>query len=152
MRKRYVPLVSVDFDGVIHSYTSGWQGPRTIPDAPVEGALKWIEDFCMTHCCPDHICAMAPEHDARIAIFSSRSRYIGGRWAIKKWLIKHGLNRAFLEVIEFPVKKPASVALLDDRAWCFNGTFPSDMDLIDFKPWHKVSANTGTKEPEGKGG
>jgi len=36
------PILCVDFDGVIHSYTSGWKGAAMIPDAPVPGALQWL--------------------------------------------------------------------------------------------------------------
>lgn len=31
----YIPTVSFDFDGVIHSYRSGWKGAAVIPDPPV---------------------------------------------------------------------------------------------------------------------
>ena len=46
--------VVFDFDGVVHSYTSGWQGEDTIPDPPVpgikfdgkpEGLLDKIKNF-----------------------------------------------------------------------------------------------------------
>ncbi len=30
----------IDFDGVVHSYISGWKGVGNIPDAPVEGIFR----------------------------------------------------------------------------------------------------------------
>lgn len=69
------PIISVDFDGVIHSYSSGWKGAHRIPDPPVDGAIKWLYDmFC--------------EDRVRVAIFSSRSKSILGRMAMKLWLRK----------------------------------------------------------------
>ena len=34
-----------DFDGVIHSYTSGWKGENVIPDPPVPGIKEVIDDL-----------------------------------------------------------------------------------------------------------
>ena len=37
--------VVFDFDGVIHSYTSGWQGVSVIPDPPVPGIREAIDEL-----------------------------------------------------------------------------------------------------------
>ena len=66
-------ILCLGFDGVIHSYKSGWQGAMTIPDPPVPGALKFI--------------VKATEH-FEVMIYSSRSNQLGGIRAMKRYLIK----------------------------------------------------------------
>ena len=61
------PILCLDFDGVIHSYTSGWKGADVIPDPPVPGAMAFLWDAT------DHF---------RVAIFSSRSNQPGGMKAM----------------------------------------------------------------------
>ena len=41
----YKPTVVFDFDGVIHSYTSGWKGVAEIPDPPVPGIGEAIAEL-----------------------------------------------------------------------------------------------------------
>lgn len=36
------PILCVDFDGVIHSYASGWTKTDTVADDPVPGAIGWL--------------------------------------------------------------------------------------------------------------
>ena len=131
------PIICVDFDGVIHSYTSGWQGVAVIPDPPVPGAIEWLRDHLPI---PDAVCAMGGEYTGPIVcIYSSRSKSWLGRWAMKKWLIKHGLHPAYISegLLKFPAKKPAAFLTIDDRAICFNGTFPTTEEMMRFKPWNK---------------
>ena len=52
------PILCLDFDGVLHSYTSGWKGARVIPDPPVEGAIDFLSRAL---------------DDFRVAVYSSRS-------------------------------------------------------------------------------
>jgi len=132
------PIICVDFDGVIHSYESGWKGVSNIPDDPVEGSIDWLQDNLPV---PDAICAMAPKHEGPIVqIYSSRSKSWFGRRAMKKWLVKNGLPACYITegILKFPVKKPAAWLTIDDRAICFTGLFPSKEEMMTFKPWNKV--------------
>lgn len=127
-------ILCLDFDGVLHSYTSGWKGAKSIPDKPVEGAIEWIRSLLG---CPENE-GIGPRYlDFKVCIYSSRSRYWGGRKAIKKWLIKHGLTKYEVELISFPLMKPAAFLQIDDRAICFTGKFPTSKEMLSFKPWNK---------------
>lgn len=77
-------ILCLDFDGVIHSYSSGWQGPRNIPDPPVPGALEFI-------------CNAIQNPNLQIAIFSSRSRYFLAKQAMKRWLYAEYLKLAAID-------------------------------------------------------
>lgn len=114
------PILCLDFDGVIHSYTSGWIGPDKIPDPPVEGVKEFIQD--------------ALQH-FDVQIYSSRSRYADGPENMRKWMDEWGLD-PFHE-IKFPMDKPAAFVTIDDRAITFTGKWPSIGELVDFKPWNK---------------
>ena len=127
------PILLLDFDGVIHSYKSGWQGVRNIPDMPVGGALKFI--------------AEATEH-FRVCIYSARSGPLGGKRAMKKWLVKYGLDPWYIKdrILKFPKKKPSTFLTLDDRAICFTGVFPTLEEIVNFKPWQNIDWDgTGTE-------
>jgi hypothetical protein len=114
--------ICVDFDGVLHSYTSPWAGATVITDAPVPRAVEWLK-------------SVQEHYD--VAIFSSRSHVPGGIDAMRQWLVGHGLDEAVLERISFPQEKPPARVYIDDRAWRFEGAFPTVSELESFEPWNK---------------
>ncbi len=126
------PILCVDFDGVLHSYTSGWQGANVVSDPPVEGALHFL---------------VAAMQYFRVAIYSSRSNQEGGIRAMREWLgfwsvdAEHGMPRDFDHgawgAIEWPTEKPPAMVTLDDRAITFTGAWPEMEALRNFKPWNK---------------
>lgn len=144
MSEPFKPLLCLDFDGVIHAYTSGWQGANIIPDGPVPGAMAFILE--------------AQKH-FRVAIYSSRSGQTGGipamRFRVASWLKAHLLNgagedfsqtpelarvwRAALLALEWPTEKPPAHITIDDRAVTFEGDWSvlDPVKLLAFKPWNK---------------
>lgn len=120
------PILCLDFDGVIHSYTSKWEASDIIPDPPVEGALEFLEE--------------ATEH-FRVCIYSTRSNTDIGRLAMMRWLTKwagEGTDETnWFRQIEWPLTKPSALVTLDDRALTFEGDWPSMETLLKFKPWNK---------------
>lgn len=128
------PILCLDFDGVIHSYSSGWKGADVIPDAPVPGALRFI--------------AAAMEHFT-VAIYSSRSGQPGGINAMIEWLgywsvdKQHGMPGDFDHgawgLLQWPTEKPPAMVTIDDRALTFNGRWDDYAieTLLRFQPWNK---------------
>jgi hypothetical protein len=116
-KRRYKPLLSLDFDGVLHWYRNGWKGAAVIDDEPVPGAVEFVNQ--------------AKEY-FRIVIYSSRSSQSGGIEAMKKWMEKHGFPE-----VKFATEKPKAFLTIDDRAIQFNGTWFDPQDLLEFKPWNK---------------
>lgn len=112
--------VCIDFDGVIHAYTSGWQGPREIPDPPVPGALEAVEAYL--------------DAGLQVAVYSSRSKSAEAWKAMRGWLRHYGFP---LDRIETPTQKPPAQLYIDDRGFHFQGKFPSVEFIRTFKPWNK---------------
>ena len=114
--------IAVDFDGVIHSYASGWQGTTAIPDHPVLGATKWLK-------------SLLADDRFLISIFSCRNHLPEGPVAISTWLRKWGLTPTEIGKLKFPIKKPSAHLYIDDRGWQFRGIFPTKKTILGFKPW-----------------
>jgi hypothetical protein len=109
--------VAVDFDGVLHSYTSPWVNAHTIPDRPVPGALLWLHSTLQKF---------------DVVIYSTRCRTWRGRRAVRAWLRDRGL-----EDVRLSYEKPAALVYIDARAWRFEGTFPTADQIHRAKPWNK---------------
>lgn len=123
----YKPILCLDFDGVIHSYSSGWKGADVIPDPIVPGTADFL---------------LAAVDIFDVQIFSSRSHQENAIFAMQDWLeIELGkeLENAYYIVsrIKFPKEKPPAMITIDDRAITFTGTWPTCAELLAFKPWNK---------------
>lgn len=153
----FKPIICLDFDGVLHSYVSGWKGARRIPDPPVPGAIEWL--FHLVN-----------DQRVEVCILSSRSHQWGGRRAMKNWLREHlveffwkkygtgrlqdigkqaplseffgdidddftGWANLILKDVGFPTHKPPAHITIDDRALGFGGVFPTIDQLLAFRPW-----------------
>lgn len=110
--------VIFDFDGVINSYTSRWQGADIIPDPPVKGVKEAIIEIRKHY---------------RVVVVSSRCYKPGGIEAIKAWLQKYDI-----QVDDVTDEKPPAVVIFDDRAITFDGNTQDMLEKIkNFKPWNK---------------
>lgn len=135
------PIICVDFDGVIHSYKSGWKGADVIPDPPVEGALDWLRDHLPI---PESISCMGPPYiGPEPVIYSARSSQRGGIKAMKEWFIKHGMHQAYFsdDILRFPEAKPPAFLTLDDRCIQFTGRFPKTEEIMGFRTWQNVDVS-----------
>ena len=156
--------ICLDFDGVIHEYSSGWKGSRIITDPPVNGAIDFLLGL------------IAEGYEP--AIYSSRSHALGGRRAMKQWLVKKaaahfragndvasatrqgpldswfgagympGMEPAEVEAVEagcwlvrqirWPKHKPPALLYIDDRGYRFEGEIPNVSALQQWlTPWNK---------------
>lgn len=126
-------ILCLDFDGVLHSFDSGWQGADVISDKPVPGAMTFL--------------VKAVKHFS-VHIYSSRSNLPGGIEAMRKWLVtalwaeyQHVMTQYDAELVisqlVFDTVKPPAHVTLDDRAILFTGHWPSMQALLYFKPWNR---------------
>ena len=109
--------ICLDFDGVIHSYTSGWQGISIIPDPPTSGCKETIN--------------LLRNSGHKVVVHSTRCQTQEGRDAIENYLSTHGI-----EVDGVCEHKPAAIIYIDDRAIQFSGNWDETMTSISkFDHW-----------------
>jgi hypothetical protein len=101
------PVVCVDFNGVLDTYT-GWRGPAHF-DPPRPGARAFLQ-------------ALAARGYA-VVVFTTR--YPDD---VRAWLQEFGLNGLVREVTD---RKPAAHVFVDDRAICFQGDFNATLAEIE---------------------
>lgn len=121
--------VSIDFDGVINSYTSGFISVDIIPDVPVTGAFEFIE--------------MVLKHNWKVVIFSTRNKHPNAVKAIKDWFLRYKMKQEILDQLEFPIDKPIARIYIDDRGYKFEGIWPTMSELKEFYPWHGGESSSG---------
>lgn len=114
--------VAVDFDGVLHRYTSRWVAPDVIPDQPVEGAIVWLNRLCA-------------DPELEVVIHTTRARTFEGQAAIKKWLLAQGFTGSVL-TLRITDQKIGAHLYIDDRGYCFTGAnFPTPETIKRFQRW-----------------
>lgn len=87
--------IAVDFDGVIHQYSRGWQ-EGLIYDIPVPGAFDAIQQLL--------------NEGFAIVIHTTRQDHD----AVRNWLYRNGA--AWHSEVEVTNIKPKAIAYIDDRA------------------------------------
>ena len=109
--------VVFDFDGVIHSYKSGWKGVDVIPDKPVNGIKEAIGEI--------------KNAGYEVVVVSTRCADEKGMKAVNKYLNDNGI------IVDRVCKeKPPAIVYVDDRAICFDGNTDTLFNkIINFKPW-----------------
>jgi len=130
--------IAIDFDGVIHRYSKGYQD-GSIYDEPVEGAFEAIQHYM--------------RNDYTVFIFSTRSPRQIKRWLEKQLPFDESISTMHaipVQIIPFWTKfwnkknvlgitkrKLPAMVYIDDRAIRFKGKW-SDMTttILEIKTWN----------------
>lgn len=106
--KHPAKTLAVDFDGVIHAYTKGWNGGACYDD-PSPGTLDALRELSKRY---------------RLVVFTARHDLV----AVAAWLQTHRMAHYFDDVTN---RKPAAVAYIDDRAVRFTDWDQALVDLAE---------------------
>lgn len=128
------PILCLDFDGVIHRYSKGWQD-GSIYDEAVTGFFEW---------------ALQAQEHFKLVIYSSRSKTPEGIQAMSDWLMEKmakwreargEYSKALL--FEFADSKPPAFLTIDDRAVWFSGNWAAPFwqpkSLLEFRTWNQLA-------------
>lgn len=126
----YQPTIVFDFDGVIHSYKSGWKGPAIVPDPVVPGIAEAI----------DHLRSQG----YKVIVVSTRCTTPEGKEAVELYLAENGIV-----VDGVMTEKPPALCYVDDRAICFDGRPEILPDKVkSFKTWLQKEAQENSLHEE----
>lgn len=113
--------LAVDFDGVVHMYTTPFQGEDVIPDPPVPGAIEALNRLSRSF---------------TIVIHTTRGRTEQGAAAVRRYLHEHGYRLAFETTVT--AQKVPALLYIDDRGYRFDGTnWPTAHEVHAMRPWNK---------------
>jgi len=131
----YLPILCLDFDGVIHSYEKGWQD-GVIYGTIVPGFFEWATEAKLKF---------------SLVIYSSRSKEPASLQQMADWLAQElevwklgrdlhsSVPELLLRDFTFAHEKPPAFLTIDDRAITFKGDWTSPElrpnILRTFKPW-----------------
>ena len=113
--------ICIDFDGVIHDYSKGYQGDDVF-DKPVEGACEGLKAL--------------KEAGWTIILFTTRKSTA----KLYDFLAEHDLTVDYVNWNPDQPKNSSGKLIadvyLDDRGICFDGDWQKAVELIkSFKPW-----------------
>lgn len=150
------PILCLDFDGVIHSYTSGWKAADVILDKPVLGSFSALRDYAEHFTVCIHSSRFNSLQESRQTGENVRDVIIRNMQAVCDWMVRYGWPEDRIAiyadggpfdnlvgcdgldgVIRLVHTKPPAFLTIDDRAITFAGTFPNAEWLLAFRPWNK---------------
>jgi hypothetical protein len=123
-----LPILAIDFDGVVHKYSDGWRKGE-IYDTITPGFFDW---------------ALEAQKHFTLIIHSSRASTEFGKSQIRQWLdlqLQDWENAGGKRPIKIEITsaKPPAFLTIDDRCVRFDGHWDSPTlhpeALKQFKPW-----------------
>lgn len=147
----YTPVIAVDFDGVIHRFTTPWTASTIVADPPVDGAFAWLR--------------MLLGSGVRVWLHTSRMTRFAHPWsavtpeleepiearvrALHEWFRAHGggdiMEHPNINLWQWP-GKPQADWYVDDHAVRFDGVFPTHDELFALRtPWNKAEPHLASK-------
>jgi len=111
--------ICIDFDGVLAEY-DGWKGEEHF-GFPIAGAIDFVRDLVNA--------------GYQVCIWTTRASREGGRRALQGWFTKHGMDETRISRLWFSDVKFPAILYIDDRAYRFDGIFPTLKEIDNLRPW-----------------